>query len=95
MELNKELVDYIANLSKIQLSDNDYVKMFSELSEIIDYMEILKTLDTENAEDLSHVFSITNIMRKDEIKDSLPREEILKNAPVSNGEAFVVPKAVE
>lgn len=95
MELDKELVDYIANLSKIQLSDNDYVKMFSELSEIIDYMEILKTLDTENAEDLSHVFSITNIMRKDKVKDSLPREDILKNAPVSNGEAFVVPKAVE
>lgn len=95
MELNKDLVDYIAKLSKIELSDNDSIKMFSELSEIIDYMEILKTLDTENIEELSHVFSITNVMRKDEVKNSLPREDILKNAPFSNGEAFVVPKAVE
>lgn len=95
MELNKELVDYLANLSKIELSDKDSADMLTELTEIINYMEILKTLDTENAKELSHVFSITNVMRNGIVNDSSPREDILRNAPVSNGEAFVVPKAVE
>ena len=95
MKLDSNLVDYLAKLSKIELSDEEYDVMLSELSEIIDYMKILKTLDTENEEPLSHVFSVTNVMRDDIVKVSLPREDILKNAPVSNDEAFIVPKTVE
>lgn len=95
MKLDSNLVDYLAKLSKIELSDEEYDVILSELSEIIDYMKILKTLDTENAEPLSHVFSVTNVMRDDIVKVSLPREDILKNAPVSNDEAFIVPKTVE
>ena len=95
MEFDKNLIDYLANLSKLRLSEDDSVEMYSELSEIVQYFETLKTLDTENCDELSHVFPITNVMRDDTVKPSFSREEILKNAPTSNDESFVVPKAVE
>ena len=95
MEFDKNLIEYLANLSKLKLSEDESVEMYSELSEIVQYFETLKTLDTENSEELSLVFPITNVMRDDTVQPSFSREEILKNAPTSNDESFVVPKAVE
>ena len=58
-------------------------------------MEILNQLDTENVEPLSHVFSITNVMREDDVKPSYDRADILQNAPEHTDETFIVPKTVE
>ena len=70
-------------------------KMINELGAIVDYMDILNQIDTENVEPLSHVFSITNVMRDDEVKESYARDELLKNAPDHTDETFVVPKTVD
>ena len=69
--------------------------MENELGAIVDYMEILKQIDTDGVEPLSHVFNITNVMREDEVVPSYPREDILKNAPEHTDETVVVPKTVE
>ena len=95
MEINMKLVGHIAGLSRIDLTEKEKEEMLSELSQIVNYMVVLKALDTDNVEELSHVFPIKNVMRDDVIKDSLPCEEILRNASVSNDESFVVPKTVE
>ena len=95
MELNYELVNYLSGLSKIKLSDDESNEIIDELSEMLKYFDVLKTLDTDNAEELSHVFNITNVMRPDVVCDSLDRTEVLKNAPNSNETSFIVPKAVE
>ena len=44
---------------------------------------------------MSHVFPVKNVLREDEVKPSTPRAELLKNAPVPDEEAFLVPKAVD
>ncbi len=95
MQITKELVEYVAELSRIKLDGASTEKMQKELGAIVDYMEILNQLDTENVEPLSHVFSITNVMREDEIVPSYTRAEILKNAPEHTDETFIVPKTVE
>lgn len=95
MKITKDLVEYVATLSKIKLSDSDAVKMQEELSAVVDYMEILNKVDTSGVEPLSHVFSINNVMRKDEVKPSFDREELIKNAPKHTDETVVVPKTVE
>ncbi|MBO7217883.1 MAG: Asp-tRNA(Asn)/Glu-tRNA(Gln) amidotransferase subunit GatC [Clostridia bacterium] len=95
MELNFELVNYLSKLSKIELSDFEEMQIIEELSEMVKYIDVLKTLNTDNADELSHVFEITNVMRPDEVGESLPREDILKNAPNSNEASFIVPKAVD
>lgn len=95
MQVTKELVEYVANLSRIKLDDEKTEKMISELGAIVDYMDVLNQLDTENVEPLSHVFSITNVMRDDVTAQSYDREELLKNAPDHTDETFVVPKTVD
>lgn len=95
MQITKELVSYVAQLSRIKLDDSETEEMQRQMGAIVDYMDILNQLDTENIEPLSHIFSITNVMRDDVIAPSYPREEILANAPEHTDEAFVVPKTVE
>ena len=95
MQITNELVSYVANLSRIKLDENEISEMQSQMSEIVNYMDSLNQLDTENIEPLSHIFNITNVMRDDEVRDSYEREEILKNAPAHTEEAFIVPKTVD
>lgn len=95
MQITKELVRYVANLSRIKLDEAGEEKMQSELAAVIDYMEVLNKLDTENIEPLSHVFSITNVVRDDEVNASYDRADLLKNAPDHTDETFVVPKTVD
>ena len=95
MQITKELVQYVAELSRIKLSEQDAENMQKDLGAIVNYMEVLNQLDTESVEPISHIFNITNVMREDEVKESYDRNEILKNAPERTDETVVVPKTVE
>lgn len=95
MKITKELVEYVSNLSNIKLDETTSAKMENELGEIIKYMDVLNEVDTQGVEPMSHVFSIKNVLREDEIKKSYDIDLILKNAPEQTNEAFVVPKIVE
>lgn len=95
MQITKELVQYVAELSRIKLSEQDAENMQNDLGAIVNYMEILNQLDTDSVEPLSHIFNITNVMREDKVQESYDRAEILKNAPERTDETVVVPKTVE
>ena len=95
MEITKEMVDYVSELSRLRLDDQSKEQMQGELQQIIGYMDVLNTLDTTGVEPMSHVFPVKNVLREDEVKPSAPRAELLKNAPVPDEEAFLVPKAVD
>ena len=95
MQSTKELVEDVAERSRIKLDAASTEKMQKELGAIVDFMEILNQLDTESVEPLSHVFNITNVMREDEVRSSYAREDILSNAPEHTDETFIVPKTVE
>ena len=69
--------------------------MQKELGAVINYMEILNQVDTKDVEPLSHVFSINNVLREDEVMPSHNRAELIKNAPQHGETTFIVPKAVE
>ena len=94
MKITKEIVERVAELSRIKLDKDATVKMQTELGAVLEYMEILNSLDTEGVEPLSHIFPINNVMREDIVADSFDREEILKNSPDRTKETFVVPKTV-
>ena len=95
MKITKELVEYVANLSRIKLDENSAEKMQTELGAVIEYMEVLNSLDTKDIEPMSHVFSVNNVMREDDVYESYDRQELLKNAPEHTDETFVVPKTVD
>ncbi|MDR1002656.1 MAG: Asp-tRNA(Asn)/Glu-tRNA(Gln) amidotransferase subunit GatC [Oscillospiraceae bacterium] len=95
MKITKETVSYVAELSRIKLGEEQTERMLGELSEIIDYMDILSGVDTEGVEPLSHVFSINNVVREDEVKPSYNRTILIENAPEHTEQSVVVPKTVE
>ena len=95
MQITRDIVNYVAELSRIRLTDEQAQKMETELGAVIDYMDVLNTLDTEGVEPLSHVFDVVNVMREDEVAPSFERAQILENAPEHTEETFIVPKTVE
>lgn len=95
MKITKELVDYISVLSRLKLPEEEKERMTGELERIVSYMDVLNTLDTEGVEPMSHVFPVKNVLRADRVVPSQDRAELLAGAPGGDGEAFLVPKAVE
>ena len=95
MNINTEMVDYIAELSRLELQAGEKQAMTAQLEQIIAYMDVLSKLDTKDVEPMSHVFPVKNVLREDEVEPSQDRAELLAGAPVPNGEAFLVPKAVD
>ena len=95
MKITEELVDYVSELSRLRLPEGEKAAMAAELEKIVDYMDVLSGLDTTGVEPLSHVFPVKNVLRADQVAPSCDREALLAGAPASDGEAFLVPRAVE
>ena len=84
------------NMNKMIMQDKaKKAQMAAELENIVTYMDVLNTLDTEGVEPMSHVFPLRNVTRPDTVVPSQARGELLANAPVPDEEAFLVPKTVE
>jgi len=66
-----------------------------DLQKMITFVEKLNELDLENVEPLIHMSPEVNVLRNDEIRGSVSREEALKNAPKTDGEFFLVPKVIK
>lgn len=95
MKITEEMVDTISALSRLKLPEEEKVRMAGELERILEYVEVLNTLDTAAVEPMSHVFPVKNVLRPDVVEPSADRAELLKNAPVPDEAAFLVPKTVE
>lgn len=95
MKITEEMVDYVSALARLKLPEEEKASMAAELEQILAYMDVLNQLDTDGVEPMSHVFPVKNVLRPDEVEPSLDRAALLLNAPVPDGEAFLVPKAVE
>jgi aspartyl-tRNA(Asn)/glutamyl-tRNA(Gln) amidotransferase subunit C len=93
--LSKEEIEHIAMLARLSLTDEEKELFGAQLSSILDYMEKLNELDTENIEPTSHVLSLSNVMREDAPRDSIPREDALSNAPDRTDTFYRVPKIIE
>jgi aspartyl-tRNA(Asn)/glutamyl-tRNA(Gln) amidotransferase subunit C len=99
-------VSYVADLAHLELTDEERVRMLTDLNSIFGYIDRLNHLDTSNVEPMAQVANCYGepkdeaggfafAMRSDEPRPSLPREEALRNAPVSDGTFFKVPKVIE
>ncbi len=94
MKITREEVEHVARLAKLNLSEEELVRMTGQLDNILAYVAKLDELDTEGVVPTTHAFSINNAFREDEVIESLSREEALANGPNENGEAFVVPRII-
>ena len=92
--LSKEDVLKIAKLSKLEFSENEIEKFRTDLNKIFDHMEELNSVDTSQVEPLFNVLDLKDVLRKDIVRDSGIKKDILKNSPNSDDEFIIVPKVV-
>ena len=95
MLINDEMIDYISELARLKLRDDERESAKNEINKIIDYMDTLNQLDTSEIEAMSHAFPVKNVFRKDEVMPSKDRDDILLNAPDKKDGALKVPKTFE
>jgi aspartyl-tRNA(Asn)/glutamyl-tRNA(Gln) amidotransferase subunit C len=95
MSISKDEVKHIANLSKLNLTDEELEKYTNELSDIVDMANQLSSIDVEGVKPTAHILNIQNVFREDIQQPSYDRELILKNAPSKDAGCVSVPKVVE
>ncbi|MBI5172988.1 MAG: Asp-tRNA(Asn)/Glu-tRNA(Gln) amidotransferase subunit GatC [Candidatus Obscuribacter sp.] len=88
-------VQHVAKLARLSLTEDESRQYAEQLSRIIDYFDELKSVDTEGVEPMSHPIAAVNVLREDEVCPSLPREVLMANAPLRDGNFFRVPKIGE
>ncbi len=92
MPLTREQVQHIAELAKLKLTEDEIDRMTRQLSDILDHAARLQALDTQAIPPTASVADLENVMRDDVVTPSLPRDQILRNAPDKDehGEFFRV-----
>jgi aspartyl-tRNA(Asn)/glutamyl-tRNA(Gln) amidotransferase subunit C len=94
MPLTKEQVEQVAALARLKLSPQETEKFTKELTVILEYVDQLKSVDTEGVEPKDQFIKAENVFREDTVRPSLPREKALANAPDKDEEFFRVPKVI-
>ena len=84
MKLTTQQIQHIANLAYIELNEKEIEKFQKELSLILDWVEQLSEVDTNDIEPMGQVTGLCNVMRKDKVKSQISniKSQILKNAPM-------------
>jgi aspartyl-tRNA(Asn)/glutamyl-tRNA(Gln) amidotransferase subunit C len=95
MKINKQVVEYVAHLGRLELEPDEIELYTSQLDRILQHMDTLNTIDTEGIEPMSHAVPVTCVMREDAGKESLTIEESVMNAPDRKGNFFKVPPVIE
>ena len=94
-KLDPDQVRRIARLARINLSPDELEQFSNQLSDILDYVDQLDELNTDDVEPTSHPLKISNVFRDDKVGQSLSSQEALANAPQTHGDFFAVPKVLE
>ena len=89
--ISKSEVYKIAVLSRIAIDDTKAEQYSKDLSKILQHIEKLQQVDVSNVEPMTHALGLNNVYRQDEVKESMPIKEVLKNASDVNGQFFRVP----
>jgi aspartyl-tRNA(Asn)/glutamyl-tRNA(Gln) amidotransferase subunit C len=88
-------VEHVANLARLRFDEEEKVLLAAHLGEILEYIEQLNKLNTDDVPPTSHVIPVENVVREDVVKPSFTQEEALANAPSPVDGLFEVPKIIE
>jgi aspartyl-tRNA(Asn)/glutamyl-tRNA(Gln) amidotransferase subunit C len=93
--IDDRIVDHVARLSRLDLSDEERARFRAQLGSILDYVQTLKALDLADVPPTAHALAVTNVMREDVPGPCLDRDEALANAPRTDNGFVVVPPVIE
>jgi aspartyl-tRNA(Asn)/glutamyl-tRNA(Gln) amidotransferase subunit C len=95
MEVNDALVEKLAHLSRLKFDDAEKEEIKKDLQKMIAFADKLNELNLDGVEPLLHMSHEINVLRDDEVKPSITRQQALKNAPLHDDEFFKVPKVIK
>ena len=95
MNIDKQTLQKIAHLSRLEIKPEDEEKMLKEMSAIVTFVEKLNEVDTTGVEPLTTMSHEINSLREDEVKGQIDHEKALKTAPKKDDQFFRVPKVLE
>ncbi len=95
MSLTAEDMQYLCTLSKLAPQESELVAYAEQCGSIIDHMKDLAQADTEGIEPLYTPSTHKTMLREDVSDHKRTREEVLKNAPLTDGTYFIVPKIID
>jgi aspartyl-tRNA(Asn)/glutamyl-tRNA(Gln) amidotransferase subunit C len=95
MQVTDELIDNLAELACLEFTACEKEEIKKDLERMIAFIDKLNELDTTGVEPQLHMSDEINTLRDDVLEGSVSREEALKNAPLTDGVFFKVPKVIK
>jgi aspartyl-tRNA(Asn)/glutamyl-tRNA(Gln) amidotransferase subunit C len=95
MQVDDKLIEKLAHLSRLEFENESKEEIKKDLTRILSFIEKLNELNTDNVEPLVYMTDEVNVLREDEVKQTITQEEALKNAPKRDSDYFRVPRVVE
>ncbi|PCH98697.1 MAG: Asp-tRNA(Asn)/Glu-tRNA(Gln) amidotransferase GatCAB subunit C [Bacteroidetes bacterium] len=95
MGIDKATVEHIAKLAKLEFDDQGKEEIMKDLDRMLQFVDKLNELNTDNIEPLTHMTEEQTVLRNDEIKTEITQAEALKNAPQKDSDYFIVPKVLD
>lgn len=84
MSLSREDVVHVASLARLGMTDEEIDMMQDQLSSILGHIEELNELDTEAIPPTAQVLEMKNVLREDEVRESLPQETVMRMTPAAH-----------
>lgn len=95
MKITDELVDHIAHLARLEFEGEKKEAIKSDLIKIIDFVDQLSAVDTEGVEPLIFMTDSINVLREDEVKETITQAQALMNAANKDSDYFKITKVLK
>ncbi|MBQ0001400.1 MAG: Asp-tRNA(Asn)/Glu-tRNA(Gln) amidotransferase subunit GatC [Clostridiales bacterium] len=92
--INDETIENVCILAKLSLTEEAKSAAKEDMQKMLDYVDKLNELDTEDVEPLTHIFGDENVFREDVVTNGDAKEAMLANAPKSKEWQYQVPKTI-
>jgi aspartyl-tRNA(Asn)/glutamyl-tRNA(Gln) amidotransferase subunit C len=94
-KIDIKTVDEIAHLARLEFNDAAKAEIVNDMNRMLAFVDKLNELDTESVEPLIYMTEEKNVLREDEVKQTLSQDQALKNAPKKDSDYFKVPKVID
>ena len=94
-ELSRADVEHVAQLARLALTDDEIERFGHQLSVILEHAAQVSALDTAGVAPTAHPLPLVNVLRADEVRPCLDRDEVLAMAPASEDGRFRVPRILD
>jgi aspartyl-tRNA(Asn)/glutamyl-tRNA(Gln) amidotransferase subunit C len=95
MSTDIQTIRKLAHLARLEFNEEKEQEVLKDLNKILNWVDQLRELDTDNIEPLTHMSEEVNVFREDQVKNTVSHEKALLNAPKKDSDYFRVPKVME